>query len=84
MSLSLDIDTVPKGLVVTSHYQGHVTLDADNGHDIHIGMKDFVALVEYVLTNTDLMENDPRLELVMFCKELKQIPGFNANAKRLG
>jgi hypothetical protein len=36
-----------------------------------IGMDDFCKLVEYVMTNTEIKEEDPRLKLIEFMKEFK-------------
>lgn len=46
-------------------------------------MGDFCEMVKYVMTNTDLNSDDPRLELVRWVSELKQVRGYNINAKRL-
>ncbi len=50
-------------------------------------MKDFLLIIYYVLTNTDLRENDPRLEFSEQLKLLKIIDGYNKetnpNSKRL-
>ncbi|MDD5341166.1 MAG: hypothetical protein PHC97_01880 [Patescibacteria group bacterium] len=46
-------------------------------------MNDFVAAAMYVLTNTDLEENDPRLEFVKAVQRLKPVKGFNRGSKRL-
>lgn len=55
---------------------------------VHLGkykitMNDFVAAAMYVLTNTDLEENDPRLEFVKAVQRLKPVKGFNRGSKRL-
>lgn len=44
--------------------------------DYSIPIDDFCALVEYVLTNTDLDQDDPRLDLVEKIKHLKVVDGF--------
>lgn len=38
--------------------------------DYEISMEDFAEMVEYVLTNTDLLPNDPRITLVGRLKRL--------------
>lgn len=45
--------------------------------DYEIPMEDFCELALYVLTNTDLDPNDPRLQLVNRVKSLRVIDGFN-------
>lgn len=45
--------------------------------DYEIAMKDFCAMVRYVLTNTDLVgNNDPRLGLVNWVRELTKLPSW--------
>jgi hypothetical protein len=51
--------------------------------DIDINQEDFCALISYFLTNTDLVENDPRLELVKAIKKYKIKEGYNKNNKRI-
>lgn len=48
-----------------------------------MNMKDFCDAVCYVLTNTDLTSDDPRLELVEFVKQLKIVDGYNPGQRRL-
>jgi hypothetical protein len=45
--------------------------------DYQIPMEDFCEMVKYVLTNTDLEPEDPRLELLEFVKGLKPVDGWN-------
>ena len=52
--------------------------------DYEISMQDFLHLAEYVLTNTDLTNNDPRLEFVKKVGvKLKIVPGYNPGKQRL-
>ena len=44
--------------------------------EIEIGFQDFAALVNYWLTNTDLEEDDPRIELIKSIAELKPVEGW--------
>lgn len=44
--------------------------------DYVIPMSDFVVLVMYVLTNSELDENDPRLQLVAQVKNMGVVPDF--------
>ena len=48
-----------------------------------ISMKDFLIATEYVLTNTDLGRNDPRLKFTKMVKRLKEVEGWNPSKKRL-
>jgi hypothetical protein len=52
--------------------------------DYEIDIADFCALVEYVFTNTDLAECDPRRSTLQILKSLHEIEGYNAGNKRLG
>lgn len=58
-----------KGVVVIGEYE--------------IPMEDFGRLVYYVFTNTDLEENDPRLNLLGRIKLLEITDGWNKGGKRL-
>lgn len=52
---------------------------------VSIPMDDFIAMVEYVLQNSDLIdEDDPRIGLVERVKQLHQIKGYTEGAKRFG
>lgn len=71
-----------------------ITAKTDSGRDevrfvfdggrLAIDLTDFCALVEYVLTSTDLMAVDPRLELLRKIAELNVVEGYNPGGKRLG
>lgn len=50
---------------------------------VEIPMDDFVEAVKYVLTNSDLLENDPRPGLIEFIKRLDITDGYNKGGKRL-
>ncbi len=80
MSIQLNQGTIPDNLRVAS--QGVMT-----GYMVFIGeyevsMEDFSAMVLYVLTNTDLEENDPRIELVKNIKNLMITTGWNEGGVR--
>lgn len=62
---------------------GDITNLCTRGISIDIPMKDFVLLVQYVLTNTDLNKDDPRLALVEAIMETAVINGYNEGHKRL-
>jgi len=65
MSLSLDQGTTPKGTLVktwgVAQENGKRVISI--GPEIEITHDDFCQVIEYFLTNEDLYENDPRLEL---------------------
>ena len=48
-----------------------------------VSMRDFCDLVEYVLTNSDLEKNDPRVSLIARIANLNVVEGFNYCGKRL-
>lgn len=82
MSLVLDGDpkTTP-GVEVKTHgfpenLSGRVEIWSPNGR-ITIGYSDFLAMTHYVLTNTDLQRDDPRLAFIEAIKNMKKVPGFN-------
>ncbi len=81
MSLVL-VETKPTGLEVKTFGHGPM------GNTVYLGgyeisLKDFLAAVEYVLTNTDLKPNDPRLQFIKCVQSMKEVDGYNANGKRL-
>jgi hypothetical protein len=51
--------------------------------DYEISMEDWIEATMYVLTNTDLVTDDPRLPFLERLKKLEVSQGFNPNAKRL-
>lgn len=103
MSLLLDSkDTQPKGIEVKTHgklskkelrevgMQNSRILSKDIVllGDYEIDAKDFLEAAFYVLTNTDLRRNDPRLKFVKEIKRLDVLGGYNKQynnkSKRLG
>lgn len=80
MSLSLDLGTKPHGTVAVTDFDGEYVGVAD----LQISTADFCQLVIYVLTNTDLQPNDPRLHLMNQIAKLNVIPGHNPGKARLG
>ena len=75
MSLSLDQGTKPEGLEVKTW--GVVGLKSVvHLGDYEISMADFLSVAQYVLTNTNLDPNDPRLEFVKWVKSLEQVKGY--------
>lgn len=89
MSQSLNHqETMPKGLMVKTSTPVDDQPQMVSLGDYKIHMDDFLLAVDYVLTNTDLLEGDPRLQFVEDVRKLKIVPGRNArrnaNSKRLG
>lgn len=82
MSLALDGDPkTSRGILVKTHgypesFRGVVEISGP-GFSIEIGFRDFVAMAHYVLTNTDLEVNDPRLAFVEAVKRMGVSVGFN-------
>ena len=80
MSLLLANGTRPKGLNLKTWGLG--------SNDVYLGdyvisLKDFLCAAEYVLTNTDIKKNDPRLKFVEIVKKMRKIKGWNPRRKRL-
>ena len=82
MSLSLDLGTKPAGLEVKTFGFGSMGNTVHLG-DYEISLEDFLVTAEYVLTNTDLEPNDPRLQFVKCVQSMKEVDGHNPNRKRL-
>lgn len=51
--------------------------------DYEISLTDFLEAAAYVLQNTSLMENDPRLEFVLKVQDMNIVDGFNKGESRL-
>ncbi len=51
--------------------------------DYEISMKDFLLVVHYVLTNTNLEPDDPRLQFVKCVQSMQKIDGWGGSGKRL-
>lgn len=80
MSLVLDRDTKPEGLSVSfPPWIGAPILLGD----YEISLEDFLILAEYVLTNTDLSPDDPRLQFVKCIKSMKEVDGYNPGRRHL-
>jgi hypothetical protein len=79
MSLKLDGGTKPKGLFIkTSGLNDTIILG-----DYRISMLDFLLAARYVLTNTDLEPNDPRLKFIEVIKKMRVVEGWDSAKKRL-
>jgi len=87
MSLTLD-ESKPTGLTIktcgirfeiakgTSKRREQIVMLGD----YEIPMSDFCAAIEYVLSNTDLDPNDPRIGLVERIQRSNMVQGYNAKA----
>lgn len=80
MSLRLDLGTLPEGTEAKTDFDGRYV---DVG-PLKITTDDFCQLAMYVLTNTDLYENDPRLHFMNQLAKLNLINGHGPGRKRLG
>ena len=80
MSLALELGTTPEGTVAKTDFDGKFV---DVG-DIRITTDDFCQLVIYVLTNTNLNQNDPRLHLMQQLAKLNVVTGHGGYGARLG
>lgn len=88
MSIILEQGTRPAGVEVKTSFANRVWLGTKPGTcfgdaDIDMSLADFTSMVLYVLTNTDLEPNDPRLPLVERIKEMRMVPGYNSGGYRL-
>lgn len=89
MSLILNIDTNPpvtalawpNGPKKVTISMGKESVSLENKDEI--GLEDFCELVKYVMTNVDLIPNDPRIRLLERLKNYKIIEGWNPSAKRI-
>lgn len=84
MSLSLDIDTKPKGLTAKTIGPplGVETVLRLGAYEI--GLQDFLVLAAYVITNTNLAgETDPRLAFLKACEHARIEKGFGGGDKRI-
>lgn len=60
------------GIIIKTGFDDVVHID-----NLDIPFEDFADLVYYVLTNSDLEENDVRLKLIKVISEMKQVEGYN-------
>lgn len=82
MSLLLNNGTKPDGVEIKTFgfgtMQGIIYLG-----DYEISLSDFLCAAKYVLSNTDLEPNDPRLQFVKCIRETREIGGYNPSKMRL-
>ena len=89
MSLVLDAST-PAPLVAKTFAldldqpKGSVFLYLPDGERVGIPPEDMAALVWYWLTNTDLVENDARLDFLLDVAGLRRVDGYMPSNQRLG
>lgn len=83
MSLILNMGTKPEGLEIKTY--GTITGDNNAVHfgDYEISLEDFLCAANYVLTNTDLEPDDPRLRFIDNAKSMIEVNGFDSGKKRL-
>lgn len=80
MSLSLDLDTMPRGINAKIHPLAPLKLVLTGpGLSAEIGMQDLLSLAYYALTNNDLEPNDPRVQFMACMKKMKTVTGFNGS-----
>jgi hypothetical protein len=63
--------TKPDGLAVSAMMPNFIFI---GGYEL--SLVDFLSMTEYVLTNTDLMVNDPRIKFVKMVGSMKQVKGW--------
>lgn len=82
MSLVLGHGTKPRGLEVKIHGLPSLSKRVFLG-DYDISLGDFLAVAEYVLTNTDLRPRDPRRRFVRRVRSMREVDGYNPGGRRL-
>ena len=80
MSLLLNLGTKPDGTTAKTDFDGKFV----EVGDLTITTDDFCQLAMYVLTNTDLQRNDPRLHFMNQLAKLNVIDGHTPGMLRLG
>lgn len=73
MSLELSDKTIVK-----SYHERSVNIG-----DIELSTEDVLSIAFYALTNTDLVEGDPRLGFLRILQAMEVVEGYNAGSKRL-
>lgn len=80
MSLGLDLGTKPAGTMIKTFGLNPEVIFLGN---LEISLKDFLYAAHYVLTNTDLVLNDQRLQFLECVKSMEIVSGYNTGGKRL-
>ena len=75
--MSLELSSSPNKPVITFQFDNMIHLCGDDGHEVDITPEDFCHAMYYVMTNTAIDPNDPRLT---FLKVVKQLT-FEPNSK---
>ncbi len=76
--------TLGKDIEVKMWFDNRVYIGrAGRVRDVEISLADFLSAAYYVLTNTDLEPNDPRLAFLKVVKEMAVISGYTAGESRL-
>lgn len=83
MSLLLARGTQPEGTEVKTFSADQVMFGKFLNPTIVMSIEDFCETVIYVMTNTELVPNDPRLKLIEEIKALKKVEGFSKGQERL-
>lgn len=85
MSLRLDLGTIPAGLEIKTwgiHEVPSLVNWVKLGEYV-ISLPDFLVAAHYVLTNTDLQQDDPRLQFMKCMEAMKVVDGFMAGQRCL-
>lgn len=82
MSLRLVLGTKPANLEIKTFGFGPMGNTVYLG-DYEVSLEDFLVAAKYVLTNTDLEPNDPRLQFVRCVQSMKEVEGYNPNREHL-
>ncbi len=81
MSLVLsDAKTKPANLEVKT---GYISKGGVHFGDYEVSMEDFLAAVEYVLTNMNLEPDDPRSQFVRCVRSMVEVCGWGGEGRRL-
>lgn len=88
MTLILDESRGPKGKIeIITRSFGPLNDFLHLSGDGCVSLRDAVEMVEYILTNTDLIEDDPRIQLRERVLRSKVAPGYNTeinpNSRRI-
>ncbi len=80
MSLVLSNRTIPKDLEVSTTGLNQIVSIGD----YEIPLDEFLDVARYVILNTDLDKDDPRIKFVDLMKKLDKIDGWMPGKQRLG
>lgn len=81
--MSLKMSLTPGWIIKTCSGENKVNICHPKLSFTDMPMEDFCAMVEYVLTNTDLLRDDPRIDLVKRISfDLILAPGYNEGGHR--